>query len=96
MGLNEETWTLQLYVAGNTPKSALARLNLKKYCEQYLPNRYIIDEIDLRMHPHLAADHGILAIPTLVRKSPEPIRKVIGDLSNEEKFLAALHIPKGH
>ena len=92
----QEIWDLKLYVAGNGHMSAVALSNLKKYCEQYLPDRYIIEVIDLLAQPYLAENQQILAVPTLVRRCPEPIRKIIGDLSNEEKFLAALHIPRGH
>lgn len=78
-------YELKLYVAGNTPKSAAALNNLKKYCEEYLKDQYKIEVIDLLIHPQLAEGDQILAIPTLVRKVPVPIRKIIGDLSNEEK-----------
>ncbi len=92
----QETWDLHLYIAGNTPKSRLALANLKKYCEHYWPDRHVIKVIDLLVHPHLAEHHQIFAVPTLVRKLPEPIRKIIGDLSNEEKFLKALHGSRGN
>lgn len=85
-------YELRLYIAGNTPKSALALKNLKKYCEEHLKDRYSIEIIDLLLHPQLAEGDQILAIPTLVRKVPEPIRKIIGDLSNEEKVLVGLDI----
>jgi len=85
-------YELRLYIAGNTPKSALALKNLKKYCEEHLKDRYTIEVIDLLLHPQLAEGDQILAIPTLVRKVPEPIRKIIGDLSNEEKVLVGLDI----
>ncbi|GAB2604432.1 circadian clock KaiB family protein [Spirosoma areae] len=88
----ESPWELRLYVAGNTPKSNLALINLKKYCEQYLKNKYVIEVIDLLVHPQLAEGDQILAVPTLVKKVPEPIRKIIGDLSNEEKVLVGLNI----
>ncbi|HEX8656505.1 MAG TPA: circadian clock protein KaiB [Hymenobacter sp.] len=89
---NEETWELRLYVAGQTPKSVLALTNLKKYCEQHLRGRYKIEVIDLLVNPQLAEGDQILAIPTLVRKVPEPIRKIIGDLSNEERVLVGLDV----
>lgn len=85
-------YELRLYIAGNTPKSALALKNLKKYCEDHLKDRYSIEIVDLLLHPQLAEGDQILAIPTLVRKVPEPIRKIIGDLSNEEKVLVGLDI----
>jgi len=88
----EETWELRLYVAGQTPKSVTAIANLKSYCEQYLKGRYQLEVIDLLKNPQLAEGDQILAIPTLVRKVPEPIRKIIGDLSNEEKVLVGLDI----
>jgi len=88
----ENKWELRLYVAGNTPKSVLALNNLKKYCEEHLKGQYKIEVIDLLMHPQLAEGDQILAIPTLVRKVPVPIRKIIGDLSNEEKVLVGLNI----
>lgn len=85
-------WELRLYIAGNTPKSMSALNNLKKYCEEHLKDEYKIEVIDLLVHPQLAAGDQILAIPTLVRKVPVPIRKIIGDLSNEEKVLVGLNI----
>ena len=85
-------YELRLYVAGNTPKSAAALNNLKKYCEEHLKGQYIIEVIDLLVQPQLAEGDQILAIPTLVRKVPVPIRKIIGDLSNEEKVLVGLNI----
>jgi circadian clock protein KaiB len=88
----EEKWMLRLYVAGNTPKSNAALTNLKKYCELHLNNRYEIEVIDLLLNPQLAAGDQILAIPTLVRKVPVPVRKIIGDLSNEERVLVGLDL----
>ena len=88
----DETWELRLYVAGQTPKSVAALANLKRYCEQHLLGRYTLEVIDLLKNPQLAEGDQILAIPTLVRKVPEPIRKIIGDLSNEEKVLVGLDI----
>jgi circadian clock protein KaiB len=90
--MEEETWELRLYVAGQTPKSLTALANLKKYCEQFLKGRYQLEVIDLLKHPQLAEGDQILAIPTLVRKVPEPIRKIIGDLSNQERVLVGLDI----
>ena len=87
-----EFYELRLYVAGNTPKSLTALSNLKRYCEEHLSDRYRIDVIDLLVQPQLAEGDQILAIPTLVKKVPEPIRRIIGDLSNEEKVLVGLNI----
>ena len=88
----EIRYELVLYVAGNTPKSVLALQNLKKYCEEYLRGEYRIEVIDLLVNPQLAEGDQILAVPTLVRKVPVPIRKIIGDLSNEERVLVGLNI----
>jgi circadian clock protein KaiB len=79
-------------VAGNTPKSATALKNLKKYCEDHLKGKYKIEVIDLLKKPQLAEGDQIFALPTLVRKVPVPMRKIIGDLSNEEKVLVGLNI----
>jgi circadian clock protein KaiB len=92
-----ETWELRLYVAGQTTKSVAALANLRRYCEQHVPGRYQLEVIDLMQHPQLAEGDQILAIPTVVRKVPEPIRKVIGDLSNEERVLVGLDLrPQSH
>ena len=85
-------YELILYIAGNTQKSVTALKNLKMYCEEHLKDQYKIEVIDLLVHPQLAAGDQILAVPTLVRKVPVPIRKIIGDLSNEEKVLVGLNI----
>ena len=87
-----ETWELRLYVAGTTAKSSAALVNLRRYCEQHVPGRYRLEVIDLLLHPQLAEGDQILAIPTVVRKMPEPIRKVIGDLSNEERVIVGLDL----
>jgi len=89
---NDQLWELRLYVAGETSKSVMALRNLKKYCEMHLKGKYKIEVIDLLQKPQLAEGDQIFAIPTLVRKVPEPIRKIIGDLSNEEKVLVGLNI----
>jgi len=89
---DNETWELRLYVAGQTAKSVAALANLRRYCEQHVPGRYQLEVIDLLQHPQLAEGDQILAIPTVVRKVPEPIRKVIGDLSNEERVLVGLDL----
>ena len=85
-------WELRLYVAGNTQKSMMALNNLKRYCEEHLKGEYKIEVIDLLVHPQLAEGDQIFAVPTLVRKVPVPIRKIIGDLSNEERVLVGLNI----
>ena len=85
-------WQLRLYVAGQTPKSMTALDNLRRLCESHLAGRYEIEVIDLLVNPTLAAGDQILAVPTLVRKFPEPIRKIIGDLSNEGKVLVGLDV----
>jgi len=87
-----ENWTMRLYVAGQTPKSLTAIANLKRICEQHLTTQYHIEVIDLMANPQLAATDQILAIPTLVRKLPAPMRKIIGDLSNTERVLVSLDI----
>jgi circadian clock protein KaiB len=90
--LAPETWQLRLYVAGQTPRSVAAFANLKKICEEHLPGRYEIEVVDLVKHPQLAAGDQILAIPTLVRKLPQPLRKIVGDLRNTERALVGLQI----
>jgi circadian clock protein KaiB len=92
MVTEEQTWELRLYVAGRTPKSVSAISNLTKYCEEHLQGKYKIEVIDLLLQPQLAEGDQIFAVPTLVRKVPVPIRKIIGDLSNEEKVLVGLNI----
>ena len=88
----EAEWHLLLYIAGQTPKSIKAFSNIKKYAEEHLKGIYTIEIIDLLVNPQLAEGDQILAVPTLVRKVPEPIRKIIGDLSNEERVLVGLNI----
>jgi circadian clock protein KaiB len=85
-------WELRLYVAGKTAKSVAALDNLKRLCEEHLPGKYTIEVVDLLVHPQLAKGDQIVAIPTLVRKLPPPIRKVIGDLSNTERALVGLQL----
>ena len=89
---SKKAWELRLYVAGKTAKSVTALANLQKYCEEHLKGQYVIEVVDLLEKPQLAEGDQIFAIPTLVRKVPEPIRKIIGDLSNEEKVLVGLNI----
>ena len=89
---DDGVWELRLYVAGQTPKSVAAFSNLKAICEEHLAGRYRIEVIDLLEHPQLAAGDQIVAIPTLVRKLPEPLRKIVGDLRNTERTLVGLHL----
>ena len=91
-GSASEIWNLRLYVAGQTPKSILAFSNLKKICEEHLKGKYRIEVIDLLKKPQLAKGDQIFAIPTLVRKLPVPIRKILGDLSNTERVLVGLDL----
>lgn len=89
---SDERWDLRIYVAGETPKMRAAVENLKKVCEEYLEGRYSIEVIDLKEHPQLAAGEQILAIPTVVRKLPPPIKRLIGDLTVTEKVVVGLDI----
>jgi circadian clock protein KaiB len=90
-----EFWNMRLYVAGQTPKSLRALANLKQICEEHLAGKYHIEIIDLLENPQLASTDQILAIPTLIRKLPEPVRKIIGDLSNVERVLVGLDLRPG-
>jgi circadian clock protein KaiB len=92
MAKKSKKYELRLYIAGNTPKSVTALSNLKRYCEEHLKDLYEIEIIDLLQNPQLAEGDQILAVPTLVKKVPEPVRKIIGDLSNEAKVLVGLDI----
>jgi circadian clock protein KaiB len=87
-----EQWELRLYTAGHTPKSVRAFNNLKRICEEHMPGRYQIEVIDLLRNPRLAKEDQIIAIPTLVRKLPQPLRKIIGDLSDTERTLVGLQV----
>jgi len=87
-----EKWELRLYTAGQSPKSLAALSNLKRVCEEHLAGRYSIEVVDLLKNPRLAKDHEIVAIPTLVRKLPEPLRRLVGDLSNTERTLVGLQL----
>lgn len=89
---SSELWELRLYVAGQTPNSVRAFANLRRICEEHLKGKYNIEVIDLLESPQLAAGDQILAVPTLVRKLPEPLKKIIGDLSNTERVLVGLNI----
>lgn len=88
----EGVWNLRLYIAGQTPKSITAFANLKRICEEHLAGKYCIEVIDLLKNPLLAKGDQIIAIPTLVRKLPEPLKKIIGDLANTERVLVGLDI----
>lgn len=85
-------WDLKLYVAGQTPRSIKAMQNLQRICEEHMPGQYNIEVIDVVQTPQLARGDQIIAVPTLVRKLPEPVRKIIGDLSNTEKVLIGLDL----
>ena len=91
----KDMWVLRLYVAGQTPKAITAFTNLKKICEEKLEGKFSIEVIDLLKNPQLGAEDQILALPTLVRKLPVPVRKIIGDLSNTERVLVGLDLFPG-
>lgn len=93
---SSEIWDLRLYVAGQTARSVAAFANLKKICEEHLSGRYRIEVIDLIEHPQLAAGDQIVAIPTLVRKLPQPLRKIVGDLRDTERTLVGLQLRPAH
>ena len=90
--MEKEKYKLCLYVAGQTQKSRRAIENLQRYCQEHLEGNYTIEVIDLREHPHLAEGEQILATPTLIKKLPAPVRILVGDLSNQEKFLVGLNL----
>ena len=90
--MSSNDFVLRLYVAGQTPKCLRAFTNLKRICEEHLANRYRIEMIDLLEDPGLARGDQILAVPTLVRRMPEPVKKIIGDLSNTQRVLAGLEV----
>lgn len=92
---SNDIWELRLYVAGQTPRSMAAFNNLKKICDEHLAGRYRIEVIDLLQNPRLARDEQIVAIPTLVRKLPDPIRRIVGDLSDTERTLVGLQLRPG-
>jgi circadian clock protein KaiB len=92
VGPSAGVWNLRLYVAGQTPKSITAFANLKRICEEHMKGRYHIEIVDLMKQPQLAKGDQILAIPTLVRRLPEPMKKIIGDLSNTERVLVGLDL----
>ena len=92
LATSDAKYELRLYVAGQTAKSLAAFTNLKRICETHLAGQYLIDVIDLTKTPQLAAGDQIIAVPTLVRRLPEPIKKILGDLSNEERVLVGLDV----
>ena len=92
LGAGAEIWELRLYVADRSPKCLLAIANLEDTCETYLAGRYQIEVVDLQENPRRAADDQILAVPTLVRRLPEPVRKIVGDLSDTDGLLADLQL----
>ena len=89
---NMQKWDLRLYTAGQSPKSLAALANLKRVCDEHLSGRYSIEVVDLLKNPRLAKDDQIVAIPTLVRKLPEPLRRIVGDLSDTERTLVGLQL----
>lgn len=91
-GSGEQTWELRLYVAGQTPRSITAFENLKRFAETYLLGRYRIEVVDLVKHPQLADGDNIIAVPTLVRRLPEPLRRIVGDLSDTTRILVGLNL----
>jgi circadian clock protein KaiB len=91
---DSEKWLLRLYVAGQTPRSLAAQRNLKAICDEHLQGRYRIEIVDLVKNPRLAKEHQIVAIPTLVRELPEPLRKIVGDLSETERTLVGLQLER--
>jgi circadian clock protein KaiB len=93
-GTEQEKWNLRLYTAGQSPKSLAALSNLKRLCEEHLAGRYTIEVVDLLKNPRLAKDDEIVAIPTLVHKIPEPLRRIIGDLSDTDRALVGLQLKK--
>jgi circadian clock protein KaiB len=94
MTTSDDKWLLRLYTAGQTPKSLTALENLKKLCDEHLAGKYRIEVVDLLKNPRLAKDDQIVAIPTLVRQLPSPMRKIIGDLSDTERALVGLQLKK--
>lgn len=95
-GAEVDHWNLRLYVAGQNPRSLSAFANLKRLCEEHLPGRYQIEVIDLMKHPELARADQVIALPTLVRKLPEPIKRIIGDLSNSERVRVGMDLVAAH
>lgn len=92
MDTDAKRWSLRLYIAGKTPKSVAALANLRRICDEHMNGRYEVEVIDLMESPHLAKKDQIVAIPTLVRQLPEPLKRIIGDLSNTERVLIGLDL----
>lgn len=92
MDTETKRWSLRLYVAGQTPKSIAALANLRKICDEHMNGEYEVEVIDLMENPHLAQKDQIVAIPTLVRQLPEPLKRIIGDLSNTQRVLIGLDL----
>jgi circadian clock protein KaiB len=92
MSGEDDQWCLRLYVAGRSPKCVAALENLRRFCEEHMQGQYQIEVVDLLENPRLAKDDQIVAIPTLVRKLPEPLRRIIGDLSNTERMFVGLDL----
>jgi len=90
--MSDKKWNLRLYIAGQTPKSMVALANLRRICEEHMNGRYTIEIIDLMANPRLAQQDQIVAIPTLVREIPSPLKRIIGDLSNTERVLMGLDV----
>lgn len=88
-------WTLRLFIAGRTPKSVRALANLKRICEDHLGDRYVLEVVDVMANPEIARREQIVAIPTLVRRLPPPLKRIIGDLSNGDKVLVGLEFDAG-
>ncbi len=93
--VSKDRWVLRLYIAGETPRSIMALANLRKICEKELGGRYRLEVIDLQKHPARAEEDQIVAVPTLVRKLPPPMRRIIGDLAKDEDVFVALQILSG-
>lgn len=92
MDTEAKQWHLRLYIAGQTPKSVAALANLRKICDEHMSGQYEVEVIDLMVNPHLAQKDQIVAIPTLVRQLPEPLKRIIGDLSNTQRVLIGLDL----
>jgi circadian clock protein KaiB len=93
--VSRKAWNLRLYIAGDTSRSIAALTNLQKICDEYLPGRYDVDVVDLLKSPQLAAGDQIVAVPTLVRRLPQPLKRIIGDLSNSQQVLVGLDLRPG-
>ncbi|HZQ25795.1 MAG TPA: circadian clock KaiB family protein [Terriglobales bacterium] len=94
-GRTRRAWNLRLYIAGNTSRSIAALTNLQRICDEYMPGQYHVEVVDLLKNPQLAAGDQIVAVPTLVRRLPPPLKRIIGDLSNSEQVLVGLDLRPG-